>query len=69
MKYKFILKKIQYASIEDEFDSQTTLYDAMNKIAQLSEEELGFSQPEYHLEAVTKENGKISKIIWKSKIS
>lgn len=66
MKYKFILKKIQYASIEDEFDPQMTIAMAVEKIAQLSEKELDFGRPEYHLEAITKEMGKISKIIWKT---
>ncbi len=66
MKYRFILKKIQYASIEDEFDSQDTIKNICEKLSNLNEEELEFGTAEYHLEAITKESKKTSKIIWKS---
>jgi hypothetical protein len=66
MKYKFVIKKIQYAYVEDQFDSDTTIEQAMEKLAQLGEDELNFSEPEYHLEVITKEIGKVSKIIWKN---
>lgn len=67
MKYKFILKKIQYASIDDDFDDNMTIDQALDKIAQLSEEELGFNDPDYYLESITRETSKISKIIWMQK--
>ena len=65
MKYKFVIKKVQYALFEDELDDESTLKYVVEKIAELSEEELNFSESEYHLEAITKDEGKISKIIWK----
>lgn len=66
-KYKHLLKKIQYASVDIEVLPHETIGDIMTKIEEMSEEELGFGLPEYHLQAITKEEGKISKIVWRKK--
>lgn len=67
MKYKFILKRIQYSIVERDFDEDLTLEKALSLITDLEEEEYNFSEPECHLESITKEIGKISKIIWTEK--
>lgn len=62
--YKFILKKTQRAVIEGEFDGKSTVEDIINKISEMSEDEMDFGNPEYHLETITRETGKTSKLVW-----
>ena len=64
MKYKFIIKKTQYAFVLREFDSQCTLESALDSISNMGEEEIEFGNPEYNLEAISNEIEKVSKIIW-----
>jgi|GEM_PF-6532840 hypothetical protein len=66
-KYKHVLKKIQYATLDMEVSDNETIGDITSKIEEMSDEELGFGDPEYHLEAITKEEGKVSKIVWRKK--
>lgn len=65
-KYKFVVKKIQYAYHEVEWNEDETIGDVTERLEKLSEEELGFSDPEYHLEAISKTDGKTSKILWRT---
>lgn len=61
-KCKFILKKIQYASVDEQFHKNETVGDVLERIEKLSEEEIGFGEAEYHLHAIIKEEGKVSKL-------
>lgn len=65
-KYKFVLKKVQIASVDVDWSSEETIGDVTDRLEKLSEEEIGFGAPTYHLEAISKEQGKIAKIIWKA---
>ena len=63
-KYRFLLKKIQQVSICEDCSSDETVEDVIKRIEKMSEDELQFSEPEYHLEAISKDEGKISKLLW-----
>jgi hypothetical protein len=65
MKYKFVIKKIEFATIELECEPDETLADVEEKIILLSEDELGFGAPKYEFDAIFKQIGKIDKLIWK----
>ena len=62
-----MIRKIQEAVIDIECDDSSTIGDITTQIEQMSEEEIGFSAPEYHLVAITKEDSKISNLVWRSK--
>lgn len=66
-KLRVTIRKIQEGTIEIECDSDSTIAELNERIEQMSEEEIGFSDPEYHLMLICDENDKISKIIWRSK--
>ncbi len=63
-KYQFLVQKIQQARITKHCLENQTLDDVLNTIEEMSEEELEFSEPQYQLIGISKDSGKISKIIW-----
>jgi len=64
VKYRFVLKKIELVSNKDDFDSQETIKNIIDRLSR--QEELRFSEAEYHFEVMTDESVIISQIIWKS---
>lgn len=68
-KYNFIVKKTQTAYIETDWDENETIGDVAKRIEKMDDEEIKFGETSYHLEAISKEDKKVYKIIWRSKIS
>ncbi len=68
-KYIFTIKKVQLSFHEENWTSDETVGDVLERIGKLTEEELGFGEPQYHLEVITKDEGKFTKIIWRSETS
>ena len=64
MKYRIIIKKSQMSYIEREFSGDQTLEEALMEIEKLSDEEMEFGEPEYHLDSIIKISGKIKKIVY-----
>ena len=62
--YRFILRKIQDATISQTCSGDETVEDILKKIEEMSEEELDFSEPEYQLVAISKIDSKVSKLLW-----
>ena len=64
-KYVFNLQKVQRASVSLECCSDDTVQEVMKKIQDMSfEKEIEFSDPEYILTAISKDSGKVSKLLW-----
>lgn len=63
-KYRFLLRKVQQASISEVCSPDETVEDVVKRIEKMSEEDLEFSEPEYHLEAISREEGKLSRLLW-----
>jgi hypothetical protein len=62
--YRFIVRKVQEATVSHVCTGQETVEEMMKLIEQLPEDEIEFSEPEYHLVAISKEDFKVSKLLW-----
>jgi hypothetical protein len=62
--YKFIIRKVQEATISHKCTGNETVEEIMKIIEELPEDEIEFSEPEYHLVAISKEDFKVSKLLW-----
>jgi hypothetical protein len=68
-KYKFIIRKYQDAAVEENWDPNESVEDVAKRIEKLSDEDLNYSDPEYQLIGISKDHGKISKLLWLLKSS
>ena len=63
-RHYFVLRKIQHATITQESEKDETVEDVCKRIEEIPEEEMDFSDPEYELLAISRDEGKISKLLW-----
>jgi hypothetical protein len=64
-RYKYVIRKTQDSTVEIEANPDQTVGEITEKLEKMTEEELGFDEPQYHLIAISREDHKISKIIWR----
>ena len=60
--------KIQEGDVEMDWDGED-LDEAKKRLEDMPEADFKFTSPEYHLVAVSKIQGKVTKIIWRSRLS